>query len=133
MAIGKVNKNLKIMIMWTVLTWIITPASVWLFGYQGVAIAAFVIGLTAVVPAYYVKQAIPQVTFLPHIWLQGLAASAILLIGWLGQAFWQRSILWLLAGIGLAGAAYLVIFFAIGWRRFISEVKSFGVLKKWLN
>lgn len=133
MAIGEVNKNLKLMVMWTVLTWTVTPISVWLFGFQGVAIAALIIGLTSVVPAFYVKQAIPQVTFLPHIWLQALAAAAILLIGFLGQAFWQRSIWWLIGGIGLAAAAYLIIFFGLGWRRFLIEVKSLGVLKKWLH
>ena len=109
--------------------WIVTPL-VLAVGYQGVA-SGLVIG-HSVIPAYYVKQAVPNVTFLPHLWLQAVAAGAILLLGLGGSVLWQRSLLWLLLGIILAGLSYLVIFFSLGWRRFLNEVRSLGVLSKWL-
>lgn len=132
MAIGEVNKNLKLMIMWTVLTWTISPVCIWLFGYQGVAIAALLIGLTSIIPAYYVRQAVPGVTFWPHMWRQTLAAAAVLAIGLVGQAYWQHSLIWLLVGIVTAAATYGGLFLALGWRRLLDEVRSLGILTRWL-
>lgn len=48
-AIGHVKIVLKLMIMWTVLTWILTPFMVWQFGFIGVAYTAAVISFSSVV------------------------------------------------------------------------------------
>lgn len=45
-AIGKVKITLYLMIMWTVMTWIIVPLSVFLFGFNGVSFAALIIAFT---------------------------------------------------------------------------------------
>ncbi|MBI4039706.1 oligosaccharide flippase family protein [Candidatus Daviesbacteria bacterium] len=48
-AIGHVKTVLKLMVMWTVLTWILTPLLVWQFGFIGVAYTAAVISFSSVV------------------------------------------------------------------------------------
>ncbi len=48
-AIGKVKITLYFMIMWTVLTWTITPLFIYLFGYNGVGYASLVISFSSVI------------------------------------------------------------------------------------
>lgn len=133
MAIGQINKNLYLMIIWTIMTWTITPLMVWWLGYHGVAAAAVVIGLTSVVlPVYFIKQYVPHLQVWPQIWSQLIASLAIITIGVVGLPYWSQSLPWLLCGIVIAGLGYVLVFLAIAWRRLISEVRSLGVLP-WLN
>lgn len=55
-AIGKIKTTLVLMIIWTVMTWILIPIFIYLFGYHGVAIAAFVISFTGIIPIIMVKK-----------------------------------------------------------------------------
>jgi O-antigen/teichoic acid export membrane protein len=55
-ALGKVKTNTYLMIMWTVLTWALTPALAVRFGYLGVAYATGIIALSSVVPVILVKR-----------------------------------------------------------------------------
>lgn len=47
-AIGKVKITLYFMILWTVLTWILGPLFIILYGYNGVALASFIISFSSV-------------------------------------------------------------------------------------
>ncbi|HJZ05706.1 MAG TPA: oligosaccharide flippase family protein [Patescibacteria group bacterium] len=55
-AIGKVKINTYLMIMWTALAWLLTPALALKFGYLGVAYATAIIALSSVVPVIIVKR-----------------------------------------------------------------------------
>lgn len=55
-ATGRVKTTLKLMIMWTMLTWILTPMSIYFFGYNGVAVASFIVGITIFLTVHLVKQ-----------------------------------------------------------------------------
>lgn len=57
-ATGKVKKTLNLMVMWTILTWILTPIFINQFGYNGVAAASFVVSLTIGYTIYLVKQVV---------------------------------------------------------------------------
>ncbi|MBI2008145.1 oligosaccharide flippase family protein [Candidatus Amesbacteria bacterium] len=54
-ALGKVKINTYLMIMWTVLTWGLTPALAIKYGYIGVAYATAIIALSSLVPVIIVK------------------------------------------------------------------------------
>jgi len=58
-AIGKVKYTFYLMLLWTVLTWITVPILVNLYGFNGVAIAAFIIGITSLIPLFIVKKFVP--------------------------------------------------------------------------
>lgn len=47
-AIGKVRITLYFMVMWTILTWTISPLFIVLYGYNGVALASFIISMSSV-------------------------------------------------------------------------------------
>lgn len=74
-AIGKIKTTLVLMLGWTVLTWILVPASALWFGYTGVAAAAAVISLTGFIPILLVKRHIPF-TVLGAIYRPFVAALA---------------------------------------------------------
>lgn len=129
MAIAQINKNLLLMVMWTIMTWTLTPLFIWQWGYNGVALAAVVIGATSVAfPIYFVRKYVPKLTVWPHIWAQLLASLNIGLIGWIGAELWSKSIWWLIMGIVIAGLTYLVFFLTLSWQRFWSEIRSLGII-----
>lgn len=55
-ANGKVKTTLSLMVLWTTLTWILTPIFIMLYGYNGVAIASFIVTLTIIVTIYLVRR-----------------------------------------------------------------------------
>lgn len=55
-AIGKVKLTLYLMMMWTALTWILTPLLVFYYGFEGVAIASFLISFTSALTIILVKR-----------------------------------------------------------------------------
>lgn len=122
-AIGRINTTLKLMVMWTVLTWALTPPLVWWFGFNGVAVAGLLISLTSFLPVVYVKKIVP-IQFLEQVWRQAAAAVVMAALGWLGQSLWSTSVKGLLLGMLITGAAYLFAFLLLGRSKLLVELKS---------
>ncbi len=57
-ATGRVKITLNLMVLWTILTWILTPILIRLLGFDGVAIASFLVTTTIVYTVYLVKQVV---------------------------------------------------------------------------
>lgn len=55
-ATGRIKTTLKLMVMWTILTWVFTPIFIYFWGFNGVAPAAVLIGTTVVLPIWLVKK-----------------------------------------------------------------------------
>lgn len=53
---GRVKATLRLMVLWTTLTWILTPIFIILFGYNGVSIASFLVTLTIVYTVHLVRK-----------------------------------------------------------------------------
>lgn len=75
-AIGRVGITLKLMVMWTLLTWILSPILAYFYGYFGVALASAIISFTSIVPIMIVFKLI-RVDILNNVW-QPLAASLVM-------------------------------------------------------
>ncbi len=58
-AIGKVSWTLKLMILWTTLTWVLIPVNIMVFGFNGVAGTAVIISSTAFLPLLILRQFVP--------------------------------------------------------------------------
>lgn len=54
-AIGKVKITLYFMILWTILTWVVTPFFIFVYGYNGVALASFIISFSSVLVFFIVR------------------------------------------------------------------------------
>lgn len=65
-AIGKISITLKLMIMWTILTWIFVPYLAIKFGLNGAALGFTFVGITSVLALYVVSKYI-KVNFLKSV------------------------------------------------------------------
>lgn len=57
-AIGKIKTVFKLMVMWTILTWILYPLLALKFGYNGVALGSALVGISSLYAIWIVKKSI---------------------------------------------------------------------------
>lgn len=57
-ATGRVKTTLKLMVMWTGLTWLLVPFLVFRLGYLGAALASAIIAITSVVTVFLARQVV---------------------------------------------------------------------------
>lgn len=55
-AIGRIKITLYLMVFWTVLTWVLTPIMVMIYGYSGVAISSAIISVSVIGVVFIVKR-----------------------------------------------------------------------------
>jgi O-antigen/teichoic acid export membrane protein len=122
-ATGKIHITLRLMVMWTLLTWILTPPAIWYFGYVGVGVAAVLISTTSIIPIWYVKKMLVFSVW-EQVWRQLLGVIVMILVSAVGWSYWQSGLSALIQGIVVVGVSYLVTVAATGWRKVLSEVQS---------
>lgn len=122
-AIGEIDKTLKLMILWTGLTWVVTPLCIYFFGYNGVSLAALLISFTSVLTVYLVKQVVP-IEFTQQVWRQLLASIVMATIGVVGLSFWEKSFAYLALGMGLSGLSYILTILLVGKDKLFTELRS---------
>lgn len=128
-ALGKINQTLKLMVLWTGLTWILTPLMMYFYGYHGVAFAALVISFTSYLSVWYVQKLV-SFQFLEQIWRQALGSVVMAGVGIAGMSYWQQSLRQLLIGMCLAGMVYVLVVLASGKSKVVNEFSSFAFLLK---
>lgn len=122
-AIGKINRTLQLMIIWTVLTWILTPVAMYFFGFNGVAIAAIAISFTSVLPIYYVREFV-KIDVWEQVWRQLFAAVAMSVLGVVLLPVMKQSLFHVAFGGGAISIAYLVTLLVIGKEKIFTELHS---------
>jgi O-antigen/teichoic acid export membrane protein len=122
-AIGHINTTLKLMVMWTILTWVVTPICMYFFHFNGVAIATFAISFTSVIPIYLVKKVIP-LNIWGSVWRQFCAALIMAVAGVVFLPLWSQSFMMMLVGMVLTAVVYVVTLMVIGSKKVLSEVQS---------
>jgi len=128
-AVGEINTTLKLMIMWTVLTWIVTPICLYFFGFTGVAVAAFIISFTSLIPVYYVKKIVP-ISVWDQVWRQLLAAAGMAIVGFVWLEQWSGSWKWLIAGAVLLSAVYGLILLLVGRKKVFAELQILRTMRQ---
>lgn len=108
---GRVKITLYFMVMWTALTWISTLVLLKIYGYNGVAIASFLVSLTSIgvvlISRRYVKFSV-----ISPIFKQLIAAVVMGGIIYLSLSF-VNSLITLFGAIFVAGVAYLLVLLVI--------------------
>jgi O-antigen/teichoic acid export membrane protein len=122
-AIGKINATLKLMVMWTVLTWVLTPVLIYFFHFNGVAIAAFLISFTSLLPLYEVRKIVP-VNLWPEVRSQLFAAIVMGVFGVSFLSVWSRSLLWMLVGGVVTSLVYVLVLLVVGRQKLFREMSS---------
>ncbi|HAB51332.1 MAG TPA: hypothetical protein DCE80_04020, partial [Ignavibacteriales bacterium] len=123
-AMGKIKINLKLMLMWTALTWILTPLLMSKYGYNGVALASALVASSSIIPMIILKRML-SVKLFSNVWPQLLSA---LLMGIFLK--WLLSLLvighWILVIPLIAAGAilYFAFIFILTGKKLINELRS---------
>ncbi|MBQ6449362.1 oligosaccharide flippase family protein [bacterium] len=122
-AIGKINDTLKLMVLWTVLTWIVAVPLLKVWGFDAVAIASFLISLTSFLPVFMVKKYV-DFNLWDQIWRQ-LTASLLMAAFGLGlMHVWTQSLIWTLIGGAGSSLVYALSVIVLGRTKLWTEVRS---------
>lgn len=122
-AIGQINQTLKLMVMWTVLTWVLTPLLLWKFAFTGVALAAFLISFTSLFSVWMVKKYI-AVNIFAQVKVQLLATLVMTVLSLLLLPQLSANLLQLLLTMFIAAASYTLVLLLLARPRLIMEIKS---------
>lgn len=77
-ALGKIKITLILMILWTILTWILVPILIVIYGFNGVALAAVVISFTGILPILMLRRVI-EFNFLRPIY-KPLVSTLVMIV-----------------------------------------------------
>ncbi|MCJ7827527.1 oligosaccharide flippase family protein, partial [Patescibacteria group bacterium] len=106
-AVGKIKLTFRLMIFWTVLTWIFTPWLAVKYGYLGAAIALALVPISSVIVFRLAKKQF-GLSVWRSVWAPLLATlmMAVVLLAWKTRAYpigWQRLGSFMIVGAGVYG------------------------------
>lgn len=125
-ATGKVKVTLRLMVLWTVLIWVLTPIFIRFYGYNGVSVASFLVTTTIVYTVFLVKK-IVEFKFIASIikpLISSLLMAAIVFV--LANSF-VKDLLSLVFVILGGGVIYLICIFSLAGKELKADLVRFGI------
>lgn len=125
-AIGHIRTTLKLMILWTVLTWLLTPLITSYYGFIGVALSSAVISFSSVITIYLIKKFV-DVSIISNIWQPFVASLAMSAVVFILANFLVKDWLSLIFVIACGAIIYFGFMMLIGREKLLSnlvEVKN---------
>jgi len=125
-ATGKVKITLRLMVLWTILIWTLTPILIHLYGYNGVSVASFLVATTIAYTVYLVKKII-TFKFLPSI-AKPLASSFLMTIAiYILSNIFVRDFLSLIFVILIGALVYTISLFMLCGKKLRVDLVRFGI------
>lgn len=121
---GKVNITLKLMMLWTILIWILTPIGILMFGYNAVAIASFLVTLTIVITVYQVKRVV-EFSFIKSVYKPFVSSIGMSIIVYFVAQAVASDLLSLIFVILIGAGMYSFLLYVIAKKELISELPFF--------
>lgn len=125
-ATGKVKITLRLMVLWTILVWILTPILINLYGYNGVSIASFLVTTTIIYTVFEVKKII-KFKFMPSIAKPLIATTLMTVIVYFASNIFVKDFLSLIFVILTGGLIYLISLFVLSGKELKGDLVRFGV------
>lgn len=122
-ATGRVRTTLKLMVIWTILTWILTPLAIYFWGFSGVAIASFIVTLTVFITIYLVKQVI-DFELIKSIYKPASATTIMAVVTYTMSVFFVNNLATLIFVIILAGAIYTFSIYLLAGKEIKEDAKK---------
>lgn len=123
-ATGRVKTTLKLMVMWLSLTWIFTAILLYYFGYNGVAVASFLVTLTIFITIHEVKK-IVKFSFIESIKKPLIATLSMSVAVYLFNQLFTKNLLFLFIGIGFGLLIYLVVIIKLAKSEIVDFIVKF--------
>jgi PST family polysaccharide transporter len=122
-AIGKSRVVLNFMILWTVLTWTLTPILTNIYGILGIGIASAIISFTSIGVIIVMKQHV-KVNILHSVGPQILAAAVMGFVTRFFAVQYVSGIPTLILAVIVGGLVYAIMLYLLTGKRFLTEIKT---------
>lgn len=111
-ATGRVKTTLRLMVMWTILTWVLTIIFVKIYGFHGVSLASFLVTLTIGVTIYMVKSVV-SFHFIKSIYKPFISSIVMCTIVYGGTVYVVNNLFGLILTSIVAGIAYFFLLYLL--------------------
>jgi len=125
-ATGRVKSTLRLMIMWTVLIWILTPGLIFFYGYNGVSVASFLVATTIFYTTYLVKKVV-SFNLLQNIYKPGVSTFLMAVVVFIGSRTFAKDALSLVFVILIGVVVYLVSLIFLARKELSQDIMRFGI------
>lgn len=125
-ATGKVKITLRLMVLWTVLIWILTPLFIHFYGYNGVSVASFLVTTTIIYTVFLVKK-IVEFKFIPSIIKPLISSLLMTIVVFIFSNLFAKDFLSLVFVILTGGLIYLVCLFILSGKELRGDLVKFGI------
>ena len=125
-ATGRVKTTLQLMVLWTTLTWILTPIFIYFYGFNGVSVASFLVTLTIVYTVYLVKKVI-DFNFMAAIAKPLISAILMSVIVYFLVGIFAGNFISLIAVCIIGGLIYAACLFVISGQELKDDLVRFGI------
>jgi O-antigen/teichoic acid export membrane protein len=119
---GRVKTTLKLMILWTAMTWTLTPLLIYFYGFNGVAAASFLVTLTIFITTYLVKK-IVNFNSLKSIYKPAFATFLLCIALFAGNQLFVHNLLSLIIVIIISGIIYLATMYLIARKEIENDIR----------
>lgn len=122
-ATGRIKTTFRLMVMWTILTWIFIPPLGFLYGVTGAAAGYALVGSSSIIAILIAVRSI-KINLLESVG-KPLLASAIMMVIWvLGWQLFPQTWLGVLVLIAIAGISYALSVFMLVGQSIIGDAKK---------
>jgi O-antigen/teichoic acid export membrane protein len=111
-ALGKVKINTYLMIMWTSLTWILTPILAIRYHYSGVAYATAIIALTSFIPVIIVRKYV-KFNLISSLLKPAIATLGMIIVSLLFTLLLSQNLVSFVVNILISAMSYLIFSYLI--------------------
>lgn len=123
-ATGHIKTTLKLMIFWTILTWVLTPILVYRYGYIGVGLTSFLISFTSIITIILTKKYF-KFSLVNSLWLPLICSILMGLLIFGFANFFVVDKFTLLIAVLTGIVSYAVLVGLLGGKKITREVWEF--------
>jgi teichuronic acid exporter len=122
-ATGRVKTTLKLMVLWTLLTWTLTPILIFLYGYNGVALASFVISLTIFVTIHLAKQVV-NFNFIKNIKMPAISTCIMSVVVFVLAKLFVTNLVLAFVVSAIGGIIYCGLMYLLAKDEIVNDVRK---------
>lgn len=119
-AIGKIKISLYLMVFWTVLTWVLSPLFIWLFGFNGFALASMLISFSVVIVIYLTRKYIPFSII--SLWVPAVGSIVMGLVLFIAMKLIPSTFISVIFLIILGSMVYLATTFSLAREEVVKDI-----------
>ena len=123
-ASGRVKTTLKLMVMWTILTWVLTLIFIKLWGYNGVAIASFLVTLTIVITVQLARRVV-DFAFFRNIYKPLISSVIMGIVIYFCAPYFISSLFSLIVVSAVGGSLYIILLYLLAKKELHENINLF--------